>query len=266
MPAALMDALCFRIIGLPMALGAGFKLKEKEKDKEKDKDKDKEKDREKDADREEKEAFKDNLKDLQHRLLKHEQDEHAHTASTSGWTSVLEDWFCHGVHPHTLAVARAPLKDVGRAFSSGDVKRRHTTSMPTKVSATAMARAGSPAAPPMPGEPVRSSKGPYEMLVKERMMGLYLAVFVHRDAKRLVTGVYFLRCVARPALMCVFLVRDVTRCCYCRADRWQSREQGRRGRESEHSGQHYFVSECSFSWCVFLWSVQRFPRPYSIAL
>ena len=28
--------------------------------------------------------------------------------------------------------------------------------------------------------------GPYELLVKERMMGIYLAVFVHRDVKDLV--------------------------------------------------------------------------------
>lgn len=29
-------------------------------------------------------------------------------------------------------------------------------------------------------------KGPYELVVKERMMGLYLAVFIHRDVKPLV--------------------------------------------------------------------------------
>ena len=32
------------------------------------------------------------------------------------------------------------------------------------------------------------SKGPYELLVKERLMGIYLAIFVHRDAKHLVHG------------------------------------------------------------------------------
>ncbi|KAI0073686.1 hypothetical protein K474DRAFT_170948 [Panus rudis PR-1116 ss-1] len=38
------------------------------------------------------------------------------------------------------------------------------------------------------GQEKGHEKGPYELLVKERMMGLYLAVFVHRDVKNLVRG------------------------------------------------------------------------------
>ena len=34
----------------------------------------------------------------------------------------------------------------------------------------------------------QSRASPYELLVKERMMGIYLAVFVHRDARQLVRG------------------------------------------------------------------------------
>ena len=34
--------------------------------------------------------------------------------------------------------------------------------------------------------PKIGTSGPYEMLVKERLMGIYLAVFVHRDVKYLV--------------------------------------------------------------------------------
>lgn len=34
----------------------------------------------------------------------------------------------------------------------------------------------------------RRNQGPYEMLVKERMMGIYLAVFVHKNAKHVVLG------------------------------------------------------------------------------
>lgn len=32
------------------------------------------------------------------------------------------------------------------------------------------------------------SVGPYELLIKERMMGLYLAVFIHREARPFVRG------------------------------------------------------------------------------
>ena len=37
--------------------------------------------------------------------------------------------------------------------------------------------------------------GPYELLIKERMMGLYLAIFVHREARPFVRGqLLFLHC------------------------------------------------------------------------
>ncbi|TFY82780.1 hypothetical protein EWM64_g1237 [Hericium alpestre] len=160
-----------------MGLGAGFKLKDKDKEREKDKDKDREKEKDPHAHKEseERERYRENLKELQHRLLKQrdlEADEHSH--HPSGWTSILEDWFCHGIrdigaralgradsHGHHLKEA---LKESDRAFSDGDLKRR-----PTHKS-------------------VEHRKGPYEMLVKERMMGIYLAVFVHRDARHLVDG------------------------------------------------------------------------------
>lgn len=169
-----------------MALGAGFKLKDKEREKEKDKDRDKEKDREtdreydkeKERDRQ-REREREKVKEAQHRVAKHEYDEH-HGAS-SGWTSILEDWFCHGVQELGVAAAKSAtrpdarpkelLSDAGRAFSTGDIKRR------------SMAK------------PIEYRKGPYEMLTKERMMGLYLAVFIHRDARHLVQGTHVQLCV-----------------------------------------------------------------------
>ncbi|KAA1467365.1 DNase I-like protein [Dentipellis sp. KUC8613] len=174
---------CPSLSGLPMGLGAGFKLKDKEKEKEKERVKEKDKDgrekgeKEKEQEKErENERYKENLKELHHRLLKQREwdnEEHNHNHS-SGWTSILEDWFCHGIRD-IGASAKPPsrldspflkegLKDVDRAFSEADIKKRPTT------------------------KGIEHRKGPYEMLVKERMMGIYLAIFVHRDARHLVKG------------------------------------------------------------------------------
>lgn len=38
------------------------------------------------------------------------------------------------------------------------------------------------------GEFHQASQGPYQLLVKERLMGIYLAIFVHRDAAQFVEG------------------------------------------------------------------------------
>ncbi|KAI0249898.1 hypothetical protein BJV78DRAFT_1362618 [Lactifluus subvellereus] len=151
---------CPSLSGIPLGLGAGFKLgggdKEKEKDKDKDKDRDKDRDRDRPNDeREPPESLHER------RALKSESDEPA--PHTSGWTSTLEDFFVHGlavVGPGTRARDRNSYPDLGRASSIGDIRRRPRT----------------------------GTRGPYEMLVKERMMGIYLAVFVHRDAKHLVRG------------------------------------------------------------------------------
>jgi hypothetical protein len=154
-----------------MGLGAGFKLRDKEKDKDRDKDGDthKEKESGKGGDKE-KESYKENLKELQHRLLKqreHEHEDHAHPPS--GWTSVLEEWFCRGTQV-LASEARKPghadavVREFDRALTVGDSRRRS------------------------PVKAVEHRKGPYELLTKERMMGVYLAIFVHRDARHLVEG------------------------------------------------------------------------------
>ena len=199
-----------------MALGAGFKLngkdkerdksKEKEKDEEKKdkrKEKDKEKEREKDRDSQsdepragrshevEKVKDEDDRRRSRHiSLLRHahqhqrsEEDDFMANASASahdllaslhhpyGWTSMLEDWFCNGehaptpMHPsaHDDHEPSANLEDVPlspKARSTGDLNSRMQS----------------------------MQKGPYELLTKERMMGLYLAVFIRRDCRELVRG------------------------------------------------------------------------------
>jgi hypothetical protein len=154
---------CPSLSGIPLGLGAGFKLgggggdKEKERDKERDKDKDR--DRVNDEQEEPSEPL------IERRGTKSsEQRDDEHAPHTHGWTSILEDFFVHGLtvlgpSPRTRDKILHP--ELGRSHSTGDLGRR----------------------------PKTGTRGPYELLVKERMMGIYLAIFVHRDAKHLVRGV-----------------------------------------------------------------------------
>ena len=152
---------CPSLSGIPLGLG-GFKLGSADKDKDKDKDKEKDKDRDKDKDKDrdrEPDAHEMSEPVGERRKSDHEEP----VPHTSGWTSILEDFFVHGltdVGPGARAKDKNSHPDLGRAYSNTDAKRR----------------------------PVAGTKGPYEMLVKERLMGIHLAIFVHRDAKHLVRG------------------------------------------------------------------------------
>ena len=74
---------------------------------------------------------------------------HEHHHPPSSWSSILENWYCHPTPPD------APVSDP-------TVKAQHEA----------------------------QRIGPYELLIKERMMGLYLAVFIHREARPFVRGQY----------------------------------------------------------------------------
>ncbi|KAF9007658.1 Endonuclease/exonuclease/phosphatase [Cyathus striatus] len=80
--------------------------------------------------------------------------------SPSGWTSLVEDWLCNGAGCTSIASGCTPIPaDIGLPRPL----RRH-----------------SPALNPR--------KGPYQLLVKERLMGIYLAVYIHRDLRPFVRG------------------------------------------------------------------------------
>lgn len=86
-----------------------------------------------------------------------------------GWTAILEDWLSHagGSDPESSPVpGNRPRKANGEPQSPmpPNLKRRIST------------------------KAAISQKGPYEFLIKERMMGLYLAVYVHREVRHLVRG------------------------------------------------------------------------------
>ena len=83
-----------------------------------------------------------------------------------GWTAILEDWLSHagGSNPKHSPVAGNKYRNANGEPQSPNLKRRISTKAAV------------------------SQKGPYEILIKERMMGLYLAVYVHREIKHLVRG------------------------------------------------------------------------------
>ncbi|TBU43249.1 hypothetical protein BD309DRAFT_961154 [Dichomitus squalens] len=129
---------CPSASGIPMALGAGFKLNGK----------DNSRSRHSLLPEPDDPALR---KSAEADLLSPSVDKtHEHHHPPSSWSSILENWYCH---PTVLG----PL-----ASSASDPNLRTQT------------------------ESQRT--GPYELLIKERMMGLYLAVFIHREARPFVRG------------------------------------------------------------------------------
>ena len=192
---------CPSLSGMPLGLGAGFKLgsgdKEKEKEKDKDKDRDRDKDKDRDRDNDEQEPSEPLA---EKRGTKSEQRDDEPAPHTSGWTSILEDFFVHGmpvVGPSARTKDKGSHTELGRSLSTGDMK--HRSKMGTR--------------------------GPYEILVKERMMGIYLAIFVHRDAKHLVRRVSFFTCYAGEVLK-RRLSRHVQVRGHRRTHRWKGGQQG----------------------------------------
>ncbi|PCH42639.1 DNase I-like protein [Wolfiporia cocos MD-104 SS10] len=192
---------CPSALGLPMALGAGFKLVDKDKEKDKEKDKAKETEsvksppapeslalppesahvRSKSLSRSDRHRHLDALEHSPpmasaNLLRSHSQaegrrhdDSHHHSLSyhPPAWTTLGENWYCNKPIPH-----------------------HSTRSLP-----------GTPDSPLLGGKEIadrptddetvhhRPGPGPYELLIKERMMGLYITVYVNVTIKHLVQGV-----------------------------------------------------------------------------
>jgi hypothetical protein len=129
------------LIGIPLGLGAGWRRADNTKE------------------RDEKEPDKDERRKGDVKSKKNEERLEPPSDAPSGWTSLLEEWFCNG---HWSNPQRTPSPNQAEI------------SLPK------------PLAPRSPSK--EQKKGPYQLLVKERMMGIYLAVFIHRDLKPLVKG------------------------------------------------------------------------------
>ncbi|KAJ7274558.1 Endonuclease/exonuclease/phosphatase [Mycena haematopus] len=110
-------------------------------------------DREKDRDAEKGEKAKDRDKDYDNPRAKVKDDTKDPPHEGSGWTAKIDEWLCHGARQ-----ASPTPSDI---------------SVPKRLSAQ--------------GKP-KERKGPYQLLIKERMMGLYLAIYIHRELRPLVKG------------------------------------------------------------------------------
>lgn len=215
-----LDTMASSFAGIPRGLGAPeFKLKERDRDKPKDKDKDKEreKDREdlldhshsrqqlllevgdgKDAEEKEKlprerprsaHRFTIHRDHSQHRISRDDlansgavsvHSDHTHHAPY-GWSAMLEDWYVNGGNHDPASdqmTPRRPLLDV----PIGDESHRESEEFPISPKAKSTGDLNARV------DARTNYRGPYELLIKERMMGLYLAVFIHRDIKGLVRG------------------------------------------------------------------------------
>ena len=202
---------------MPRGLGApGFQLRDREK-KEKEKHKDRERDDEADyapllhsksevTDREKEFEGRTRPRSL-HRLHLHRDNSqkvverdlvsissdgtpHDHNHTQYGWSSMLEEWYTHANAPHTNPTSTSLSNDVlspkptllNVPVADERDRRSEEVVLSPKAQSTGDLNARMSIA--------ASDRGPYELLIKERMMGLYLAIFVHRDVRPLVEGLF----------------------------------------------------------------------------
>ena len=186
-----------------MGLGGGFKWskddEEKEKEhKEKEGHKPKSKDKDKDPEKDERRHSSELNRALEAPLpaiittptpsIKEKEKEKEH--HTVGWSAILEDYFSRGIGSASaqpaLSTPTATPSISSQASSSGS------------TSYVSPEHLQPPTCPARPGTNSKDAiwkhlpdipcLGPYELTAKERMMGLYLAVYVHRDSRELVRG------------------------------------------------------------------------------
>lgn len=103
-----------------------------------------------------------------------------------GWTQLVEDWLCNGIGSKTGSPSPVQIgtpKPLVRKKSCREPRR-----------------------------------GPYQLLIKDRLMGIYLAVYIHRDLKPLVQGIIFIMFYRRSELN--HLHRDVQVLSHCRVNWW----------------------------------------------
>jgi hypothetical protein len=92
-----------------------------------------------------------------------------------GWTSIVADWLCNGGNFGLVRSKSTKLGSVLEATTPKGVKR--AISVKEKESY-------------FPSKDSKEQKrtGPYQLLVKERLLGIYLAIYIHRDLKPFVKG------------------------------------------------------------------------------
>ncbi|KAK7454606.1 hypothetical protein VKT23_011358 [Stygiomarasmius scandens] len=129
---------CPSTSGLPMGIGAGFKLIEKD-----------------DRDKDDKSRSSKHKEDMLRSKKSHDNIPYDGSHQPSGWTSMIEDWLCYGGASTRVSSPSVPtVSDIG---------------VPKPLSPRVLSK-----------EPKR---GPYQLLCKERLLGIYLAVYIHRDLR-----------------------------------------------------------------------------------
>ncbi|KAG8758941.1 hypothetical protein FRC14_007075 [Serendipita sp. 396] len=174
---------CPTLMGLPLGLGGGLKWDRDEDEKKKDhKDKDEGKKRT-DIVVEKTNISRPDLPSGSRTPSRY----HHTTHHAVGWTSILEDYFSRGigsirgVKPDIFSPSTNP--SAASLLASPD--RPKPTNSPAGALVPGMANKGAKWKLP-PGETDIPKIGPYELLTKERVMGIYLALYVHRDVQSLV--------------------------------------------------------------------------------
>jgi hypothetical protein len=109
------------------------------------------------------------LKDKEKELISPIDSEPDLSSIPYGWTAILEDWLSHagGSNSESSSVTGNKSRK-----ANGEPQSPMPPNLKRRISTKAAI----------------SQRGPYEILIKERMMGLYLAVYVHREVKHLVRG------------------------------------------------------------------------------
>ncbi|KAI5823039.1 DNase I-like protein [Schizophyllum commune Tattone D] len=97
------------------------------------------------------------------------------SGTTAGWTSMIDDWLCTG-HSSEASLRKSP--------STSSINR--LSHKPSHSPRPLLRRRRS--SEPMPAKMAAQTRGPYVLLQKERMMGIYLAVYIHRDLYPFVRG------------------------------------------------------------------------------
>ena len=138
-----------------MGIGAGFKFGDKKEGKDRDKDKGEEHD-----------VSRSKLGGTDESLWK-EGDGISHETVNPplGWTSMTEDWLSSGAH-FTNSQNKA---DTTNGNSPSEPSTKHTGDLHEPCDA-------------------KDQRGPYQLLTKERMMGIYLALYINHDIFGLVKG------------------------------------------------------------------------------
>lgn len=235
---------CPSVSGLPMAFGAGYKVLEKDKEKRAHKKKKGEDDKRSNSSPHETlpllppDPFSpmtsnySSTSNLEGGANQHQRHSAPHPG---GWSSVLEDWFVRGVGSvegarsmedaiasHSGDTGLAPnsqAPSLGRALSDSVI---HKHSQSIHVLTDAGRGASTQGLPYIDRNPhdesyensapstlFQQSLGPYELACKERMMGIYLAVYIHRDVMPFLRGIYIQWMdIALTADMIVFRYRQ----------------------------------------------------------